>query len=354
MKSKISVSISILMLLILAFTVGSERAIQAQGDLPDAQTAGEIQTIITPLMSYQGRLVEGGKPVTGTRTMIFRLFNVSSGGTAFWTETKSITVADGLFQTALGSSTPFNETILANMDQNLWLEIEVGGVKLPRQQLMGAPYAFALAPGAQATGSMSSPILTVQNDGTNDASLGINVVTNGIKLGGSALIAEAKNASGISLHAINSSTSSWDATLVTSNQGIGPLIKGFGGDGGEHEFLITNDGTFQQELGASGLVKAGVFAWCAATGYGVLKSFNNVGGSIDVVEGDKGTCIIDFGFDVSDRYFMVTAPIIVPEPGAFSQCLAMGRIGGPPTQLACLRYKYDGTLTDGYIMILVY
>lgn len=38
-----------------------------------------------------------------------------------------------------------------------------------------------------------------------------------------------------------------DATVVVSNNGTGPLFKGFGGDGGEEEFSVANDGTIKSK-----------------------------------------------------------------------------------------------------------
>ena len=76
-----------------------------------------------------------------------------------------------------------------------------------------------------------------------------------------------------------------DTTLVASNDGAGPLFKGFGGDGGEHEIVILNDGTVQQDRSASGLVKAGVYASCSTSGSTVKRSFNNVGGTITIANG---------------------------------------------------------------------
>ncbi len=63
-------------------------------------------------------------------------------------------------------------------------------------------------------------------------------------LAGAALYARAYNstANGIAFWAHNDHTTSTDATAVLSNDGSGPLVKGFGGNGGEDEFRINNDG----------------------------------------------------------------------------------------------------------------
>jgi hypothetical protein len=215
---------------------------------------------ITPTMSYQGKLVESGSPVTGDRSMTFRLFTASSGGTAFWTEgPKTVTVSNGLFAVTLGDTTPFQMNTLA---QKLYLEIEVAGTVLPRQVLQGAPYALSLAPAAQVQGNSNLPMLTASNAGSGNSLSAIATSGNGVyglsttkhgvyaqglsgELSGSALYAENLNTTnGIAIHGYNDSA---DTTLALSNDGTGDLLKGFGGDGGEDEFRFKNDGTFQNK-----------------------------------------------------------------------------------------------------------
>jgi hypothetical protein len=66
----------------------------------------------------------------------------------------------------------------------------------------------------------------------------------GAGLAGAALYARSWNSSngGIALWAQNAHTTSTDATAVFSNSGIGPLLKGFGGNGGEDEFRFDTMG----------------------------------------------------------------------------------------------------------------
>ena len=62
-------------------------------------------------VNYQGKLTNSsGVTVTdGDYTMVFKLYTVSSGGSAIWTETRSggnvVAVANGLFSVLLGSVT---------------------------------------------------------------------------------------------------------------------------------------------------------------------------------------------------------------------------------------------------------
>lgn len=69
--------------------------------------------------------------------------------------------------------------------------------------------------------------------------------SSGVGLGGAVVYARNNNSSGqgIALHVHNDYSTSTDAAAVLSNDGSGPLLKGFGGNGGEDEFRINNDGT---------------------------------------------------------------------------------------------------------------
>jgi len=89
-------------------------------------------------MNYQGRLEKDGFPVTGTRTMAFRLYDASSGGTALYNSGNlSVAVQQGIFAVSL--DIPFGA--LTGTAQK-YLELEVEGVVLsPRDALRSVPYA---------------------------------------------------------------------------------------------------------------------------------------------------------------------------------------------------------------------
>jgi hypothetical protein len=223
--------------------------------LPDPNAPSAL---ITPVITYQGRLVVDGVPVNGARNMTFRLFLASTGGTAIWTEgPKSINVQNGLFTAYLGDTVPLN---LDNMSSQLWLQVQVGATVLPRQQLTGAPYALSLAPGATIQGkSDSHAALLVANSGDAEGLIGQNTAAGpgltGTSATGPGVVAlgGGSGPNNPALYASNHSGAGPAASLVTKsntaealrleNQGTGPLIKGFGGDGGLDEFRVENDGT---------------------------------------------------------------------------------------------------------------
>jgi hypothetical protein len=108
-------------LLLLVFVTG------AWGALP--------QTI-----NYQGYLKNSdGTPVNSAVSVVFSLYAASSG---LWTETQSVTPANGVYSVQLGSVAPLAPTLFAS--DTLYLGVKVGAdpEMTPRQQLTMAPYAY--------------------------------------------------------------------------------------------------------------------------------------------------------------------------------------------------------------------
>jgi hypothetical protein len=101
-------------------------------------------------ISYQGRLLQNNLPVNATINITFRLYTVSTGGSAFWSETQSVVVKDGLFSVYLGAVTPLDDRAVTFQSQ-VYLGVQPAGAAselTPRQQLGAAAYAFNLMPGA--------------------------------------------------------------------------------------------------------------------------------------------------------------------------------------------------------------
>lgn len=99
--------------------------------------------IVPEQVEYQGLLLDDqGDPISGNVAMAFELFDAAANGTSLWTEAHPVvTVTDGVYSVALGSSTPLTPAVLAS--GNVFLEVSVGGeVLTPRQQLLAVPYAL--------------------------------------------------------------------------------------------------------------------------------------------------------------------------------------------------------------------
>ena len=91
-------------------------------------------------ITYQGRLLYNGSPVTAATSIVFRLYQTSSGGSTVWTETLGSVTPDsnGIYTVVLG------ETVAVPDDyDSLWLELVVAGnVLTPRKKLTSAPFVL--------------------------------------------------------------------------------------------------------------------------------------------------------------------------------------------------------------------
>ncbi len=131
---------------------------------------GVVIAVAAPprVLSYQGKLTNSsGVAVTGTHDIIFRIYDVPTGGTALWTEEHTassghpVNVVNGLFEVKLGEITPLNIAF----DDTYWIELEVDGEVLsPREMYASVPYAVhsIVADTALVVGSGA-----VQTDGTS-------------------------------------------------------------------------------------------------------------------------------------------------------------------------------------------
>jgi hypothetical protein len=100
---------------------------------------------VTNYINFQGKLTntDGTNVTNNTYTVVFSIYTVASGGSAVWTESKSVTVTDGLFQTNLGDTTTLPGSVNFNSNA-LYLGVKVGAdaEMTPRVQLTAAPQAF--------------------------------------------------------------------------------------------------------------------------------------------------------------------------------------------------------------------
>jgi hypothetical protein len=98
------------------------------------------QTSMPQTMSYRGLLSDpSGQPLSGTFTMVFKLYNAVSGGALRYSETQSVTVTHGTFSVRLGSVTP----LTADFSEPYYIEVTIGAETLaPRQPLASAAYAL--------------------------------------------------------------------------------------------------------------------------------------------------------------------------------------------------------------------
>jgi hypothetical protein len=160
---------------------------------------------LTPIITYQGELRQGGAPYNGAANLIFHLYSAPYGGTliAGPLSAPGVYVEDGKFTVDLDIDLP-----AYSAGQERWLQISVNGTLLsPRQPLRAAPYAnYALSgawpferSGANAyftegnvgigttnpnsrleiRDGTSNTLFVVENTGTSGGADGIRVATSG-------------------------------------------------------------------------------------------------------------------------------------------------------------------------------
>jgi len=327
-----------LVLVLLALALGLT---QAQGPEPEGEVDAEGEVgaaAVGAVIPIQGRLTDAnGTPLDGTHTITFTLYTSSGGGTILCQDEDPVDVNNGLFNAYMDHCTSADIN-----GQQLYLGIQVGGdpEMTPRKPIYPVPYAWSLRPGA---------VISNTSSGTH----GLEVWSNASSSSGTALWVENSNtSSGIALWAVANGS---DASVIASNRGDGALFKGFGGDGGEHEFIVENsgdiwtEGDVSQSQTADGLVKAAVVAECGNAGSTVYRSFNNVGGTIIITNGaSAGQCTIDFGFGITGRYFAATA---IHSTTAYGISCAYHANG---TSLKCFRWNAAGNGANGPIVVMVY
>lgn len=119
---------------------------QSAGALPLGRSPGAVSSS-THTIAYQGRLADAaGAPLTGTYSIIFRLYSAASGGVPLWEEQwtgpNGVSVSDGLFNVMLGSLVPVPLAVVTG-NNTLWLGVTVGtdDEMAPRVQLGSVPFA---------------------------------------------------------------------------------------------------------------------------------------------------------------------------------------------------------------------
>ncbi len=163
------------------------------------------ESTVPKLMSYQGRVTDSagvaiGSTAAVTRAVTFRLYSLSSGGTASYNETQTVTISGGEFSVLIGNGTgltglpgpssPANpiktlDTIINTATSSalyLGITVDDGNSSTvdaeisPRQQLVTGVYSMrALMAETVASGAVTSTMLGANSVDTNQ--LAANAIT---------------------------------------------------------------------------------------------------------------------------------------------------------------------------------
>jgi len=226
----------LVILLAVAWLLGNGTQLgQAQeGNPPAEETNAEgdvsIQAAVQGYIPVQGRLTDAaGNPINGAHQIAVRIYEVPTGGSARCSISTPVNLDHGLFTVLV----PCSSSVFIGNELYAGISVDSDSEMTPRLTIYPVPYAMSLKPGAIITNTTEGQrALDVKSD-----------------VGG--------GASGAALWVENRSTANgigeWvkargsDATLVIENTSSGSLLKAFGGDGGEDEFQVTNNGTIQDK-----------------------------------------------------------------------------------------------------------
>jgi hypothetical protein len=203
---------------------------------------GQTATAANPTtVSFQGKVVNSnGTNVTdGSYGFVFKLYTVSSGGSAVWTESDTVTVTAGVFQVNLGSgcsffvanacngSTPIDFSASNSLYLGITFNSDPAGEMTPRVQLQSVPYAYYADNAGSLGGRAASGYVQLSPSGQQTGS--INVSSNGT-FGGTLSVTGTYNTNtfssttltfgGASANAINGASGQ---TLTIQSQGSGAL-----------------------------------------------------------------------------------------------------------------------------------
>jgi hypothetical protein len=277
----------------------------------EAQPLAARATIATAI-TYQGVLQYEGGPADGTFDLAFRLFDDPTAGVQVGEVISTPTVVrNGLF------TVPLDFGAGAFSSEAVWLEIAVSPegtdtfeTLSPRQAITAAPLALGLPNVSTdpATGRVSigdgAPLSTFEVLGIKrdlEDWVGMYIVGGG---------PASRPFYGYATDDGPGRTWAWTEYNGTAGEWRLYTMSG-------NVFTVSQagdvhgSGSFSQPLSADGLVKAAaeVECWELAGFAQVTRSFKNLPGPAVTVEPGpaQGQCFVDFGFDLSNRFFNVTA-----------------------------------------------
>jgi hypothetical protein len=217
MMKRVALFMSVALLLAAGFglagnaLVGADPAVAVTLQQVEPENVESLDAITRRVFSYQGYLEEGGSPVSGNRDLIVRLYsNAACTNQVGPNIPRDVTAENGRFSMTV----PVDEDIFTG--ERRFLQIEIGGTAIGCREILAAPYALSLRPGAVISGSI---------DYTGDYGGAALAVLNDA---GRAIYGEKLGAgSGAAGYFINRGAAS--GVHAESEQGDG--IRAYGGDG---------------------------------------------------------------------------------------------------------------------------
>lgn len=147
----------------------------AQGPEPPEDTVGaegpvDAAAAVGNRLPVQGRLTDaGGNPLNGTYSIRFSLYEAAAGGTALCSDTNSVSVENGLFNSEIwGNCGPDD---VNGRQLYLGVKVETDPEMTPRRAIYPVPYAMSLRPGAIISATTSNALVHIENWHTSGRAL---------------------------------------------------------------------------------------------------------------------------------------------------------------------------------------
>lgn len=327
---------------------------RAQSAAPQAVTGSGF--------TYQGRLDDSGAPANGVYDFEFALFDDATTGSQIGAilAVPGVTVVNGVFTVQLDFGNPF-------WQQQTFLEVRVrpggGGsytTLTPRQPVSAAPVASAL-PGVFTNQAAQFVGVGRTNKITGSEVFGVNADfgATGNNYGGMYVNTVSSEGKPFYGYATGDSFRAWttynpnpdNSTSPNLNNGALEVYSAFI----DRPMLQVRNSRIAQPNTAHGLAKAGVFADCSSTSPTIARSFVSIVTASPTVPTPTASiswnsgldaCVIDFGFDISQRYYVATA--IAASPRFVTCAYASG------ASLYCKRFTDAGVRENGNIVVLIF
>jgi hypothetical protein len=115
---------------------------KVSGDIGSA-LQGKGARSVPMYINFQGYLNDSaGEPVDDSLNLTFTIYELSSSGSPLWTESRGVTIENGIFNVVLGTNVYIPDSVFIG-GENRWMQLSVEGETLwPRTRLSMVPYAY--------------------------------------------------------------------------------------------------------------------------------------------------------------------------------------------------------------------
>lgn len=266
---------------------------------------------VPQVLNFQGRLLESGALVNGSRTMTFKIFDAASGGNQLFAESRSVNVSTGVFNALIGDATTGGIPLSVFDGGDRYIEVQVGAQTLPRQRVVSVGYSFrsdsasfATQAGSLLTATTAQPVV-INVTQVNVTTISVTsivassaTVTGSLKVGNHTIILGENPATGGVPNTI--AFENGDAFIKTQNPSAGNLNL----EAGANKNILLNGGgnvgvgvaVPETKIHVDGAVTAGR----ASASTGGLKLYNSASPNATTLQAGNATAAVVYKLPPAD------------------------------------------------------